>query len=473
VAPAPTSRPRAVRHVLLLALGAGFVFLFAHSGYAIIWGGVGSYPHSLQTVVPSAFEVIPGERVVLAGEQVGEVTGAWVNRRGEAHIVMGLENRGWPVPRDSQLALMMGGTIKYTDRFITITEGHAAADFPDHGYVPARQFTVPVEYDQLFNVFTAPVRRGLGALMVNGSQSFTQAERPFRAAVAVAGPALDQVGAVFGDLGADPAALSALVRSTSQLTGAIATANPGLRTLLAGAASTFTTVAGQSRQLGETIDSGTRALTRLISLARHGSSDLPRIAALTNALSPVLGRLQALRRPLTGTLADLVAVEPSALDTLDTLTRSGPTLQRFLARARTPLLTDLAPAASGTATVLNCVRPYTPDLLNFFWTWAGWNANGLTSPHIRVAQFLISFLPFPNNMPINTVQMHELFPQLSAGTPTVPGAAWGQTWYQPACGTTPLTNTPAGDSENNTFDPLGQKAIFYPSTTPTYGTPGL
>jgi len=202
------SRSR-VRGLARLALFGGVLavvgILFAGSRYDIILGGVPSYDHYLQTVVPSAFEVIPGERMVAGGQTVGEITSANVTRTGHAHIVMGLDDSVWPIPADTVLTLRMGGTIKYTDRFVNVAKGHSQSAFAENAIVPAHQFIVPVEYGQLFDIFNASTRAGLTSMFANGGPTFEQAAQPFRRALPLAPPLLGQAVAVFRDPRLQPA----------------------------------------------------------------------------------------------------------------------------------------------------------------------------------------------------------------------------------------------------------------------------
>src|ERR1700730_13419985 len=124
---------------------AVLAILFIQSRYGILFGQTPTYPHSIQTTVPSAFEVIPGERMVAGGTTVGEITKAEVTKNGQAHVVMGIDGSHWPLPNDSVLTLRMGGTIKYTDRFVDVHRGNAGNYFDDNGIVPAKPFVVPVE----------------------------------------------------------------------------------------------------------------------------------------------------------------------------------------------------------------------------------------------------------------------------------------------------------------------------------------
>lgn len=442
-----------------------------NSGYGIIFGAVPGYPHYIQTTVPSAFEAIAGERITAAGITVGEITRANITARGQAHIVMGLDKSVWPIPSDSVLALRMGGTIKYTDRYISIAKGRARSTFGEHATVPAKQFMVPVEYNELFNVFDKPTRAAMQTTFTNAGPTFSQAAPSFRKALDVAAPVVNQAAAVFHDVGYDQQALSTLVTSTAQLSNAVARSNPSLQALIEGAAHTFGTIASQSATLGEILDNGTQSLRISATAFAHVASDLPTLTKLLSRVKPGVTELDRLAQPLDGTLQELVNVEPTAVHTLRTVARGGPKIRELLVRARTQLMPQLGAVASQAADELTCIRPFTPDIVGIIGGWAGWQADGLNNPHVKLLHGMVSLMPFPNTMTINTAQLHQILPGLSIGLPQLPGEALNQPWPQPQCGMTLNDLSSAHDPENNTYDPNGSKLVPYPSTTSRNATP--
>jgi phospholipid/cholesterol/gamma-HCH transport system substrate-binding protein len=377
---------------------------------------------------------------------------------------MGFDDSDWPIPTDSVLTLRMGGTIKFTDRFIDVAKGNASTYFNDNAVLPAKQFVVPEEYDQLFNVFNKPTRAALQTFMSNGGDTFERAAQPFRRALNVAAPTLDQATAVFKDLGYNQAALSTLVSSTAQVSDAVAAANPGLQTLIQSGANTFGTIAQESDYVKQLIASGGESLRIQGDLYYHIGHDLPRIAKLATALGPGVAQLNELAEPLDGTLHELVSVEPTAVHTLNTVKTQGPSIDRLLTSARTTLMPELSTLGPVAAKEVGCIRPFTPDIMGFLQGWSGFLGVGENSPHINFLHSYISVLPVPNATPINSVQATKLLPALGVENEGVPGTSWNQPWYQPQCNITADSFNPNDDPGNNTYDPLGTKLAPYPVT---------
>ena len=459
-----------VRLAILAIVVIGLFFVVRNSKYGIVFGHPARFNHSLEVTLPSAFEALPGERVLVHGIDAGELTSANVTRTGQARLVLGIADQYWPLPVDTQFEMRMSGTIKYSDRYVEIFRGHSGEQFANNAAVPASQFQVPVEYSQFFNVFNAKTRQSLSSLFDQVGPTLNNAVGAFQSTLPVAAGPLDQGAAIFRDLGYSQQALSTLVSSGASLTKAIATSNPGLQTLIDGAAGTFQSTAQKSAQIDQLLDYGHRANIAVGRLLFHITATLPKVTAMARELNPGLTEAQALAQPFNGTLRELTSLEPAAVHTLNTVQNDAPSIDTLLSTARTQLLPQLTSVASQGASELNCVRPYTPDIMNLLDGFAGFDGelNTATTPHINAFHGLVSLLPVPSTEMTGTNQLHQLLPNVNVGYHP-PGAGWNQPWYQPNCGITAAGNTASGDSENGTFDPNGSKLMPYASTTPNYG----
>jgi ABC-type transporter Mla subunit MlaD len=456
-----------VRLTVLIAAIVGLFFVFRGDRYGIVFGHPQSFPHYVQATVPSAFEVIPGERVISGGVDEGEITQAYVTRTGQAHLVLGIQNDVWPLPSDTLFTLRMGGTIKYTDRFVEITKGHARTALANWGSIAPGRFLVPVEYGQFFNIFNKQTRQSMRTLFGDAGPTLQNAVGPFQKTLPVAAPPLNQGAAIFADLGYSQQALSTLVASGAQLSKAIATSNPGLQTLLTGAANTFSVTAQESGDLTKLIQIGHNANIGIGNILFHVPKTLKLANTMAQQIDPGLTQVDQLAQPFNGTLRALTSIEPAAVHTLNTVQTNAPAIDNLLAVARTDLLPQLQSVSSQAATELNCIRPYTPDIMNVVDGFAGFN-NRFAKPNMTAFNALVSLQPYPGLMPINSVQLHQLLPNMQVGTHP-PGTGWNQPWYQPTCNITPVNNTAAGDAENGTFDPAGSKTFPFASSTPSFG----
>jgi ABC-type transporter Mla subunit MlaD len=428
-------------------------------GLVVLVMSGGGYSHYVQLNVSEATGVIPGERVVSGGATVGEITSALVTPRYGARLVLGIDDSAWPIATDSVLTLRMGGTIKYTDRFIQLTRGHGSRVFANNAYIPARQLSVPVEYDQLFNIFDAPTRAGLRTFMDNGGQALHAAQTPFRAALADGAPAVIQADAVFRDLAGNQRALSTLVGASDQLVRAIDSSNPGLSQLLSGASNTFTAVGSQSRSLQTALQAAPMAFYHAGHALGHASATLGHLSVLARRLDPGVLQLRSLAAPLDAALTTVIAVEPDAVRTLDTIRTASPSLVSLLSVARTTLMPRLQSIGKQLARQVDCVRPYTPDIAGLLTAWTGFWGDG--DYRDKVLRGELGADVMPGDVPLSSAQLGAVLPTLKIDYPQVPGMGVNQPWFQPQCGMTPNNLQLSHDSEAGTFDPLGGKLVPY------------
>jgi ABC-type transporter Mla subunit MlaD len=452
---------------IVLALVAIAVIVFfddTNAGLSIRLGlGIPTGPgdHWIQTVVPEATGVIPGERVTAAAQTAGYVVSAKVTRHGDAHIVMDIDNSVWPLPRDSTLTLRMGGTIKYTDRYVSITKGHARQSLANGGHLPAGQFIVPVEYDSLFNTFDAPTRAGMSSLLDNAGQALPPAAAPLRRALADSAPALEQSDSVFQDLGYDTAALATLVSASNRVLGAVAQSNPGLKTLLTGAAETFGAVSSQDTALRQSIQQAPATLVATRDTLARADQTLNAAGRLTDTVAPGVSELRVIAQPLVHLLDTVKSVAPVATTTLNTVRGSAPSIDALLGTVRSPVLPRLQSIGRRGARQLGCIRPYTPEILGVFSTWASiWALGDSTGKFLHV---LHGPEPLPSDTPNDSGAEGKLLPTLQMDFPQVPGAAVDQPWYQPQCGITASSFNLADDPEASSFDPLSKTPIQFTS----------
>jgi phospholipid/cholesterol/gamma-HCH transport system substrate-binding protein len=313
----------------------------------------------------------------------------------------------------------------------------------------------------VFNVFDPSTRAGLKSLWANAAPTLARARPAIRQALTNSAPALGQVDAVFRDLGGNEAALGTLVDSTDAVVNAVGRSNPGVRRLLQGAADTFSAAASQSHALQTAISEAPQALQNADQGLVHLSGTLDRTATLADRLSPGVTQLRQLAAPLASALRTVVGIAPAATDTLDTVRAAGPSLDSLLTRARTPLMPRLRSIGKQAAKELNCVRPYTPEIVGFFSTWGGFWANGDRKDKILYGALGLDTVSDENVQ--NSAQVGAIDPMLKIDFPQVPGAALNQPWYQPQCGMTANNMKLAADPEANTYDPKGSKLLPYPS----------
>ena len=403
---------------------------------------------------PSAKNVVRGQLVRAAGRKVGSVRAIEPADHGRAvRLELAIVEEAWPLPKGSKLALRWGGTVNYDNRYLALTRARGGPAIPDGGSLPARDFTVPVEFDDLLQTFTPKLRRDVRALFNRAGPALTNARRPLSRALTRAPAAIREAHAVIRDLAAEDRALDTLVRSTDSVVDSVQRADPGLGRLLAGAATTFDAVASEATAVQATLERAPRTLAGARATLHRAEPILRDAGTLSRRLAPGVTQLRRIARPLNSVLGTAVDVGPDARATLATARRATADVNPLLQRATT-LVPKLGDIGEKSTRELKCIRPYTPDIIAFFTNWGDFlSATDGKDKYIRAT--VQQFLPATNNVSLNSsAEVAKAYPGMRYAFPRPPGYSASQTWFLPECGAGPEALDPTKDPESRPFDQL-------------------
>jgi ABC-type transporter Mla subunit MlaD len=413
--------------------------------------------HHVFVTVPDATDALAGQDIRAAGQNVGTIASITPVQHGRAvRLDLQIGNAAWPLPSGSQFTLKWGGTISYDNRYIALVRGPAGAtSIHDGATIPSAAFATPVEFDQLINTFTPKVQHDVKALIRRGGVTFSVAQPNLRRAIVAGSPALTQASYVLRDLDANETALNTLVRSTDNVVNAVQSANPGVGQLVSSAATTFSAVASQATQLQATLSAAPPTLTDARATLAHADRTLGAAQDLAARLAPGVEQVRKIASPLNSVLATVLRVGPNAIATLQSARQATPDLNPLLVKATT-LMPELGSIGRQSVTQLNCIRPYTPDIIAFFSTWGDWLSPSDGTDRYGRAN-AESLLPAGNNIStLNSGQAAQQYPGLRYGFPRPPGYNAGQPWFLPQCGAGPSALDPTQDPEARPYNPLAQ-----------------
>lgn len=428
---------------MLLALGVAAVV-----AVAVVAGGGDAGTHRLSAVVPEATNLIAGQDVKAGGGSIGRIEAIKAIDGGRrARIVLAIDDAAWPLPRGTHFTSRWGGTASFYNRHILVTPGPAGGPpLADGATIPPRDFTTPVEVDQLLATFDARVRRDLKSFVNRSGVAFTQARPALRRVLADTPPALTQAAAVMTDVADRRDDLDVVLRRTDGVVDAIHRADPGIATLLTGAAQTFDAIAAEQQGLRDTLQQLPGALRQTQGTLARADGTLSRVGRLAADIGPGVRELRRTAAPAGRLLASLDDVAPQASSALASLKAASPKLTKLLARATT-VSPQLGSISDKAVENLKCIRPYTPEIINLLVTWADFLSWGDGKDKVLRAT-VQNYFPAPiNAMPTSPAELKRLFPQIEYGFPRPPGTLAGQPWFQPACGAGPDALDPAKDRE--------------------------
>jgi ABC-type transporter Mla subunit MlaD len=268
---------------------------------------------------------------------------------------------------------------------------------------------------------------------------------PLRAAIEKAPPTVAEASTVFRDFTDNEQALTTLLRSTDRVTGAVDRADPGVGPLHTGAARTFPAVAAQSRDLQQTIDLAVPTLKRVRGTLGHANRSLNSAGTLVRRIGPGVEQLRLLAKPLSDVLTTVVHVGPDATSTLHSVRRATPELNPLL-RTATRLSPVVDSIGKQAVHELECIRPYTPDIVSIFSNWGDFFS---FTDNDKMARVIVdNIVAAPTNLEgKSTAEAVKAFPGLRYAFPRPPGLAAGQPWFLPQCGAGPDALDPTKDPE--------------------------
>src|SRR5436309_14362885 len=107
------------RLVVISAVGAGLLVLLL-----LVLGGGGS-GHKFSAIVPSAANLVAGDKINAGGKNIGAVSDVQpVDRGRAARITMRIDDGDyWPLARDSKIEVRLGGTASFAMQYLLLTRG--------------------------------------------------------------------------------------------------------------------------------------------------------------------------------------------------------------------------------------------------------------------------------------------------------------------------------------------------------------
>jgi phospholipid/cholesterol/gamma-HCH transport system substrate-binding protein len=363
----------------LLAVGAlvGVAVLAA----VLLLGG-SSYEVRAQFITAS--QLVNGNRVQVAGEQVGSVESIELTDNGQAEVTFKVKSDYAPLRRGTRAVVRIQSLSGVANRYIDLQLGPAdAEEIPDGGLLSTQETTTAVDVDQFFNIFDDETR--------DDTQKTVKLFRDFSAGDAEEGqaalrylnPALATSSRLFDELSANDTQLERFIVETSQLVGDLGARDEALAGLVTDLATTTDALAARREELGTAVrllpPFMRRANTTFVNL-RATLDDLDPLVdeskpLVRQELPQLLDRLRPLANDAVPTVRDLRRTirRPGARNDLVELLRLQPaiariatTRQRRNGEQRPGAFEAVRRASRGVSPQVGYLRPYMPDMMGWF-----------------------------------------------------------------------------------------------------------
>ena len=336
-------------------------------GYVIFFGGNGEHKYNL--LFQNASQLVPDNQVLIGGQPVGSVESIELTDDNLAKVVVSVSQELHEGTTATIRATSLSGVANH---YVSISPGPNSDPALDEGAtLGLASTTTPIDIDQLFNTFPAPVRRALSQFIQGNAENYAGAGKTANSTFKYLGVGLNRASAFAHDLTADERLFSRFLVSSSKLGTAVSERSSELASAIGNANEAFGAIASQNTALGNSLKllppTFRQANTTFVNLRAALDDVEPLIdtsRTATKELAPFLGELRPVLSkavPVFKNLRLTVHRKGFANDTAELLAAL-PAVQQRAGKAF-PHSEDAITAFQPN---LNFIRAYTPDLFNGF-----------------------------------------------------------------------------------------------------------
>jgi virulence factor Mce-like protein len=296
----------------------------------------------LKVDISDGANLVPGNDVREGGYRIGLLSSIdpvqLGNGRVAAQLTLKIDQRYGSVPVDSTVTILSRSALGL--KYVDLHEGTSRRTFADGGTLPISQTRVPVQIDQVFDMFDPPTRTAIQSDLKGFGDMFTGRGSSVNDLISTLPPLLSNLKPVAQYLSAPPTGLTRFLDTTDTLVRALAPVSPTLSRLFTDMATTFGAISNDPHALEATIAESPSTLS-------VGTDSL-------KAQQPFLADFTTLGHELVPATAELNAALPDINPAIETGTRTlrrTPTLNAKL-QGTMAALRSLA-LAPGTNVALN------------------------------------------------------------------------------------------------------------------------
>ncbi len=352
------------RIAAIVVLGIAVIAL----GY-LIFNGNGEHKYNL--IFQNASQLVPDNQVLIGGQPVGSVESIELTDDNLAKVIVSVSQELHEGTTATIRATSLSGVANH---YVSISPGpNSNPPLGDDATLGLASTTTPVDIDQLFNTFPAPVRRGLAQFIKGNAQWYAGRGRDGSAndTYKYFGVGLNRAGAFAHDLNADERLFSRFLVSSSRLGTAVSERGEELSSAIGNANAAFSAIASQNTALST-------SLSLLPPTFRQANTTFVNLRAALDDVEPLIETSGTATVDLAPFLAELRPVLSKAVPVFKnlrlTVKRKGfandsaellaslPAVQQRAAKA----FPHSEEAIDAFQPNLNFIRAYTPDLFNGF-----------------------------------------------------------------------------------------------------------
>jgi phospholipid/cholesterol/gamma-HCH transport system substrate-binding protein len=347
----------------------------------VIFGGNGEHKYNL--LFQNASQLVPDNQVLIGGQPVGSIESIELTDDNLAKVVVSVEQELHEGTTATIRATSLSGVANH---YVSISPGPNSNPPLDGGAtLGLADTTTPIDIDQFFNTFPAPVRRGLADFIKGNAEWYAGAGKSANQTFKYLGVGFNRAGAFAHDLNADERLFARFLASSSRLSTAVSERGAELASAIASANTAFGAIASQNVALG-------RSLELLPPTFRQANTTFVNLRAALDDVEPLIDASGTATKGLAPFLAELSPVLIKAVPVFENLRLT--VARKGFANDSAELLATLPAVESRASRAfphseaaieafqpnLNFFRAYAPEFFNGFATFgrvtAPYDGNG-------------------------------------------------------------------------------------------------
>jgi phospholipid/cholesterol/gamma-HCH transport system substrate-binding protein len=209
----------------------------------------------LKVNIANGSNLVPGNDVLEGGHRVGFVSDMkpvrFQNGTTGAQLTLKLSQNQGKVPVNSTVSVRLRSVLG--QKYVDLIKGNSNQVFKDGATLPSSQTNVPVQLDQVFNMFNPPTRRAVQQNLQGFGDTFTARGGDINRTIQALPSLLGHLRPVAAYLSAPSAGLVRFFNSLDAFTGALAPVSTQTADLFRDAATTFQAITSDPKSYEQTI----------------------------------------------------------------------------------------------------------------------------------------------------------------------------------------------------------------------------
>jgi virulence factor Mce-like protein len=273
---------------VLVVLVAVFLAYNANSGLPFV------PTRELKVDVPDGSNLVVGNDVLEGGTRIGFVSGMRPlelnSGKVGAQLTLKLSPQQGKVPVDSHVTIRLRSV--FGEKYVDLVKGTSNKVYPDGGTMPIKQTSVPVQLDQVYNVFTPPTRKGIQNNLVGFGNGFASRGGDLNITIQNLPRLMRYLRPVAAYLAAPSTQLTHFIGSLDNFARVLAPLSNTTIRLLADASTTFQAITSNPNDYEATIAQSPPTLTTSTRALRVSNPFLTDFTVLGHDLTPATASLK-------------------------------------------------------------------------------------------------------------------------------------------------------------------------------------